>query len=227
VTALTRLEERITRCRLCPRLVAYRAAIGREKVARFRDWTYWARPVPGFGDPKARVLVVGLAPAAHGGNRTGRIFTGDESGNWLYAALHRAGFANQPTSMRRDDVLRLHGAFVTAVARCAPPANRPTPAEIATCRRWLLGELPLLPRLNVVVVLGKVAHDGFLAAERARGTVVPRPAPGFAHGAEHRLASGLTLLCSYHPSQQNTFTGKLTRPMLDAVFARARVLADR
>jgi uracil-DNA glycosylase family 4 len=216
----------VTRCRLCPRLVAYRARVGREKVARFRDWTYWARPVPGFGDPGARLLVVGLAPAAHGGNRTGRIFTGDESGNWLYAALHRAGFANQPTSVRRDDGLRLHGVFVTAVARCAPPANRPTRAEIATCGRWLLGELPLLPRLGVVVVLGKIAHDGFLAAERVRGTVVPRPAPRFAHGAEHRLASGLTLLCSYHPSQQNTFTGKLTRPMLDAVFARARVLAD-
>jgi uracil-DNA glycosylase len=223
--ALVRLEERLTRCRLCPRLVAHRECVGREKVARFREWTYWARPVPGFGDPEARVLVVGLAPAAHGGNRTGRIFTGDESGNWLYAALHRAGFANQPTSVRRDDGLRLHGAFVTAVARCAPPANRPTPAEIATCRRWLLGELGELSRLAVVVALGKVAHDGFLAAERLRGGTLPRPLPRFAHGAEHRLASGVTLLCSYHPSQQNTFTGKLRRPMLDAVFSRARALA--
>jgi uracil-DNA glycosylase family 4 len=223
--ALARLEERLTHCRLCPRLVAHRECVGREKVARFREWTYWARPVPGFGDPDARVLVVGLAPAAHGGNRTGRIFTGDESGNWLYAALHRAGFANQPTSVHRDDGLRLHDAFVSAVARCAPPANRPTPVEIATCRRWLLAELRALRRVAVVVALGKVAHDGFLAAERARGGTLPRPLPRFAHGNEHRLASGVTLVCSYHPSQQNTFTGKLTRPMLDAVFARARVLA--
>jgi uracil-DNA glycosylase family 4 len=193
-------------------------------VARFRDWTYWGRPVPGFGDPGARVLVVGLAPAAHGGNRTGRIFTGDESGNWLYAALHAAGFANQPTSRARDDGLRLTGAFVTATARCAPPANRPTPVEIETCRPWLLAELEDLAEVTVVVALGKIAHDGFLAAERARGAAVPRPRPRFAHGAEHRLPSGLVLLDSYHPSQQNTFTGKLTRAMLDEVFARARRL---
>jgi uracil-DNA glycosylase family 4 len=221
---LGRLEARLTRCRLCPRLVAHREEVARTKVARFRDWTYWGRPVPGFGDPQARLLVVGLAPAAHGGNRTGRIFTGDESGNWLYAALHRAGFGNQPTSVDRDDGLRLRDAFVVAVVRCAPPANRPTPAEIVTCRRWLLAERALLPRVRVVVVLGKVAHDGFLAAERARGQDVPRPAPRFGHGAEYGLAGGVTLLCSYHPSQQNTFTGKLTRPMLDAVFARARAL---
>jgi uracil-DNA glycosylase family 4 len=198
--------------------------VARDKVARFRDWTYWGRPVPGFGDPAARLLIVGLAPAAHGGNRTGRIFTGDQSGDWLFAALHRARFANQPTSKSRDDGLRLADAFVAAVARCAPPANRPTRDEVATCRRYLLRELELLDRLHVVMVLGKVAHDGFLAAERARGQVVPRPAPRFAHGAEHRLPSGLVLLCSYHPSQQNTFTGKLTRPMLDAVFGRARAL---
>ena len=204
----------------------HRETVGREKVARFREWRYWARPVPGFGDPEARLLVVGLAPAAHGGNRTGRIFTGDESGNWLYAALHRAGFANQPLSRDRDDGLRLHDAFVTAVARCAPPANRPTVEEIATCRRYLVAELRLLPRLRAVVALGKVAHDGFLAAERARGVALPRPLPRFGHGAEHRLASGVTLLSSYHPSQQNTFTGKLTRPMLDAVFARARAVLE-
>ncbi len=204
--------------------MAHREATARVRVARFRDWTYWARPVPGFGDAAAHLLIVGLAPAAHGGNRTGRIFTGDESGAWLYAALHRAGFANQATSTSRDDGLRLDDAFVTAVARCAPPMNRPTRDEITTCRRWLLGELALLPRLRVVVVLGKIAHDGLLAAERARGGTVPRPAPRFAHAAEHRLPSGLVLLSSYHPSQQNTFTGKLTRPMLDAVFKRARVL---
>ncbi len=224
--ALDRLERRLIRCRLCPRLVAHRERVAREKVARFRDWTYWGRPVPGFGDPDPRVLVVGLAPAAHGGNRTGRIFTGDESGNWLYAALYRAGFASQPTSIARDDGLVLRGVFVTAVVRCAPPMNRPTPTEIATCRRWLLGELGLLPRLRVAVVLGKIAHDGLLAALRARGVEVPRPAPRFAHGAEHRLPSGLVLLSSYHPSQQNTFTGRLTRPMLDRVFRRARALED-
>jgi uracil-DNA glycosylase family 4 len=182
--------------------------VARRKVARFRAWRYWGRAVPGFGDPAARLLVVGLAPAAHGGNRTGRVFTGDESGNWLYAAMHRAGFASQPTSVSRDDGLRLHDAFVTAVVRCAPPANRPTPAEIATCRRHLVAELAVLGRLRVVVALGRIAHAGFLAAARERG-VVPRPAPAFAHGAEHRLPSGVTLLCSYHPSQQNTFTGRL------------------
>ncbi|TMB09805.1 MAG: uracil-DNA glycosylase [Deltaproteobacteria bacterium] len=222
--ALAALERRLTRCRLCPRLVHHRERVAREKVARFRDWKYWGRPVPGFGDPAARLLVVGLAPAAHGGNRTGRIFTGDESGNWLYAALHRAGFASQPTSTRRDDGLRLADAFVSAVARCAPPANRLMPGEVERCRPYLLRELEVLDRLRVVVVLGGVAHTGFLAAERARGETVPRPAPRFAHLAEHHLPSGLTLLCSYHPSQQNTFTGRLTRPMLDAVFARARTL---
>ncbi len=223
---LARLEARLVRCRRCPRLVAYRQRVATERVARFRSWHYWGRPVPGFGDPAARVLVVGLAPAAHGGNRTGRIFTGDESGNWLFAGLHRAGFANQPASVHRDDGLALRGAWVTAAARCAPPANRPTPQELETCRSWLLAELALLERLRVVVVLGRVAHDAFLAAEAARGRMVPRPRPAFAHGAEHRLPSGLVLLCSYHPSQQNTFTGRLTRPMLDRVLGRAAALAE-
>jgi uracil-DNA glycosylase family 4 len=200
--------------------------VARERVARFRGEPYWGRPVPGFGDPAARLLVVGLAPAAHGGNRTGRIFTGDESGTWLYRALHAAGFASQPTSVSRDDGLRLRDAWVTAVARCAPPANRPSRAEIDACRDWLLAELALLRRLRVVVVLGRIAHDGFLAAERARGRAVARPAPRFAHGAVHALASGMTLVCSYHPSQQNTFTGKLTRAMLDAVFTAARARLD-
>jgi uracil-DNA glycosylase family 4 len=205
--------------------VAHREDVARKKVARFREWTYWGRPVPGFGDPRARLLVVGLAPAGHGGNRTGRVFTGDESGNWLYAALHRAGFASQPTSVARDDGLRLKGAFVTAVARCAPPDNRPTPVEIATCRQHLLAELAALDRVRVVVALGRVAHAGFLAAARDHDIEIPRPAPAFAHGAEHRLGRGMTLLCSYHPSQQNTFTGRLTRDMLDAVFTRARALS--
>jgi len=204
--------------------VAHRSRVAAERVARFRDWTYWGRPVPGFGDPAARILVVGLAPAAHGGNRTGRIFTGDESGNWLYSALHRAGFANQATSTHRDDGLRLHDVWVTAAARCAPPANKPTRGELDTCRRWLLAELALLSRIRVVVALGRVAHEAVLSVEAARGYEVARPRPTFAHGAEHRLASGLVLLGSYHPSQQNTFTGRLTRPMLDHVFRRAAAL---
>jgi uracil-DNA glycosylase family 4 len=218
---------RVVRCRACPRLVAHRERVARERVARFRDWTYWGRPLPGFGDPDAGLLVVGLAPAAHGGNRTGRIFTGDESGSWLFRALHAAGFANQPTSVSRDDGLRLRNAYVTAAARCAPPGNRPTPVEIARCRPYLVEELVRLERLRVVVALGKIAHDAFLAALAARGEVVPRPRPRFAHGAEHRLPNGLLLLCSYHPSQQNTFTGRLTRAMLDAVFARAAAALER
>lgn len=205
--------------------MAHREQVATDKVARFRDWTYWGRPVPGFGDPHARVLIVGLAPAAHGANRTGRMFTGDESGNWLYAALHRTGFASQPTSARCDDGLALRDAFVSAGARCAPPANKPTPEELASCRSFLLDEMAILTGLRVAVCLGKIAHDAFLAALRARGDDVPRPAPRFGHAAECRLPSGLVLLDSYHPSQQNTFTGKLTRPMLDAVFVRAAAIA--
>jgi uracil-DNA glycosylase family 4 len=227
MTNLAAVERRIVACRRCPRLVAHRERVARDKVARFRGWDYWGRPVPGFGDPDPRLLVVGLAPAAHGGNRTGRVFTGDESGNWLYRALHRAGFANQPTSVRPGDGLRLDGAFVSAVARCTPPANRPTPSEIGRCRPYLVAERRCFARLRVVIVLGRVAHQGFLAAERAGGHPLPRPLPRFAHGAEYRLPSGLTLLCSYHPSQQNTFTGKLTRAMFDGVFRRARVLIGR
>src|SRR5262249_33031298 len=215
--SLARLEARLIRCRRCPRLVAHRERVARERGARFRSTRYWGRPGPGCGDPAAGVLIVGLAPAAHGGNRTGRIFTGDESGSWLFAGLHRAGFANQPTSVHRGDGLALRDAWVTAAARCAPPANRPTREELDTCRRWLLAGLPLRGRLGVVVVPGRVAPDAFLAAGAARGYEVPRPRPAFAHGAEHRLPSGLVLLCSYHPSQQNTFTGRLTRPMLDGV----------
>ena len=225
--SLATIHTAIVSCERCPRLRMYCRRVAQEKKRAHRDDTYWGRPVPGFGDPAARLLVVGLAPAAHGGNRTGRIFTGDESGNWLYRALHAAGFANQPTSAAREDGLRLMDAYVAAVARCAPPANRPTPDEIARCRPFLLNELVLLPDVRVVVVLGKVAHDGFLAALAARGDAVPKPRPTFAHGAEHRLPNGLVLLCSYHPSQQNTFTGRLTRPMLDAVFSRAAAVLGR
>src|SRR5437764_8972840 len=222
--SLPQVSADVVECFKCPRLVAWRELVAQEKRAAYRDWEYWGRPVPGFGDPAARLLIVGLAPAAHGGNRTGRIFTGDESGNWLYAALHRAGFANQPTSVRRDDGLELRGAFVTAAARCARPANRPTPHEIATCRPWLVAERALLADVRVVVALGKLAHDAALALARARRTALPRPLPRFGHGAEHRLGDEVVLLDSYHPSQQNTFTGKLTRPMFDAVFTRARRL---
>jgi uracil-DNA glycosylase family 4 len=225
VSALDTLESRVVACRRCPRLVAHREAVARAKVARFRDWDYWGKPVPSFGDPRARVLVVGLAPAAHGANRTGRMFTGDESGRWLYRALHGAGFASQPTSEQRGDRLRLRAAWITAVARCAPPANRLTPAEIAACRSFLVEELALLRHVRVVIVLGQVAHAGFLAAYRAAGRALPRPLPRFAHGARHLLPDGLVLLCSYHPSQQNTFTGRLTRPMLDRVFHTARRFA--
>ncbi len=216
------------RCRLCPRLVAHREAVARRKVARFRDWTYWGRPVPGFGDPAARLLVVGLAPAAHGGNRTGRIFTGDQSGAWLFRALWEAGFASQPTSEHRDDGLQLQDAYVTATVRCAPPANRPRPDEIANCEPYLLEELRLLHRVRVVVGLGRIGWQAYLRARRALGRPVPRPLPAFAHGAVARFADGVALIASYHPSQQNTFTGKLTRPMLRDVFLTARrLLGDR
>jgi uracil-DNA glycosylase family 4 len=214
----------ITRCRRCPRLVAHREAVARDKRRQYRDWDYWGRPVPGFGDPRARLLIVGLAPAAHGANRTGRMFTGDRSGDWLYAALHASEFANQPTSLDRDDGLALRDAYIAAIARCAPPDNKPLPDEIANCRPYLLEELRLLPGLRVVVVLGGIALQGFLAAWQAAGRVVPRPRPRFGHAAEYELAGGVTLPCSYHPSQQNTFTGRLTRPMLDGVFHRARAL---
>ena len=219
-----RLERAVTRCRRCPRLVAHREAMARVKRRSYRDETYWGRPVPGFGDRAARLLIVGLAPAAHGGNRTGRIFTGDRSGDWLYAALHATGFANQPTSTHRGDSLALRDAYIAAIARCAPPDNKPLPEEIGNCRPYLVRELELLTELRVVVCLGGLALDGFLRAWAAAGRSVPRPRLLFGHAAEYRLDAHTSLLCSYHPSQQNTFTGKLTPAMLRAVFRRARQL---
>jgi uracil-DNA glycosylase len=216
---LHRLEREITACRACPRLVAWRERVAVERRAAFRDDEYWARPLPGFGDPAARLAIVGLAPAAHGGNRTGRMFTGDRSGDFLYAALWRTGFANQPTSVSRDDGLRLHGAWITAPVRCAPPDNKPTPAERDRCRPYLERELALLPELRVFVPLGQFAYQVIA------GILGRRSRPPFGHGAEAPLADGRAIVCSYHVSQQNTFTGKLTEPMFDAVLLRARELA--
>jgi uracil-DNA glycosylase family 4 len=225
------IQSRVIECRRCPRLVEWRERVAREKRAAFQDDDYWGRPVPAFGDPGARVLVVGLAPAAHGANRTGRMFTGDRSGDWLYRALHRAGFASQPTATARDDGLLLDDLLVTAAVRCAPPANKPTPDERDACASWLDAELDTtLERVRVIVALGGFAHAQVLRRLEARGVPVPRPKPRFAHAAEARLVlrdggDGLTLLASYHPSQQNTFTGTLTEEMFDAVWARARELA--
>jgi uracil-DNA glycosylase len=223
--SLADLAARIVACRRCPRLVRHREAVAVAPPRRYRGETYWARPLPGWGDPRARVLVMGLAPAAHGGNRTGRMFTGDRSGDWLYRALHDAGFANQPTSTRRHDGLRLRDLYITAALRCAPPDNKPTPAELARCQPFLLEELRRLERVAVVVALGKIGWDAYLRARRALGAPVPRPLPRFGHGAEAAMPDGVVLLGSFHPSQQNTFTGRLTRAMLDGVFARARRLA--
>lgn len=224
---LAALAGRIVGCRLCPRLVRHREAAARTPPARYRGQSYWARPLPGFGDPAARLLLVGLAPAAHGGNRTGRMFTGDRSGDWLFRALHEAGFASQPTSVHAGDGLRPLGAYITATIRCAPPANKPTPAEMRRCRPFLLEELRLLGRVRVVVALGKIGWDAYLRARREAGLPLPRPLPRFGHGAVARMPDGITLVGSFHPSQQNTFTGKLTRAMLRAVFVKARRFARR
>jgi uracil-DNA glycosylase family 4 len=223
--ALQRAARAVVTCERCPRLRQYCAAVARERKRAFRDQVYWGRPVPGFGDPAARVLVVGLAPAAHGGNRTGRVFTGDSSGDWLYEALHRYGFANQPTAVSRDDGLVLRGAYVTAAARCAPPGNRPTTTELDACRDHLIAELALLGDVRVVVVLGRIAWESWLRASGWWTRLARSGRPPFAHGAEATLPDRTHLICSYHPSRQNTNTGRLTRPMWHAVFARARALA--
>ncbi len=215
------LQEQIINCRSCPRLVAWRELVATEKKAAYLNWKYWGKPLPGFGDPAAELLVVGLAPAAHGGNRTGRVFTGDRSAGWLYRALYRAGYANQPTSEHRGDGLALAGAYVTVAVHCAPPGNRPLPAERDSCAPYLARELALLQRVRVIVALGGFAH-GVIAA-----LLGIRPRPSFAHGAETLLRDGRVIIGCYHPSQQNTFTGRLTEEMLDAVFSRARQLIKR
>lgn len=222
--SLTRLNAKVTTCFACPRLVEWREAVAEDPPKRHQGEVYWARPLPGFGDPGARILVVGLAPAANGANRTGRIFTGDRSGDWLYGAMHRAGLANQPTSEHANDGLRLLNAYVTAVVRCAPPDNKPTTVERDECIPYLATEVGLIDRASVIVALGSFAWDGALRALRQRGHETPRPKPKFGHGAEAEVGP-YTLVGSFHPSQQNTFTGRLTEPMLDAVFARSVELA--
>jgi uracil-DNA glycosylase len=226
ITGLAELDAQVTGCRRCPRLVAWREQVAQERRAAFAEETYWGRPLPAFGDPRARILLLGLAPAAHGANRTGRMFTGDRSGDFLYAALHRAGFASSPVSRRAGDGLRLSGARITAAVRCAPPANRPTPAERDNCLPWSLHEAELLEDVRVVICLGAFAWDAALRLRRELRPAarVPRPRPRFGHGAE-APGEPWPLLGCYHPSQQNTFTGRLTEAMLDEVLARGRELS--
>ena len=219
---LQRLNQTIIACRKCPRLVSWREATAKNPPRRYAGQHYWAKPLPGFGDTKAGLLIVGLAPAAHGGNRTGRMFTGDRSGDWLYGALYAAGFANQPDSKHPDDGLRLNDCYITAAVHCAPPENKPTLIEFKRCRPYLIQELKLFRQLRVVIVLGKIAFDSFLAAYQANGGMLPKPRPKFGHGISMDFPDGLRLICSYHPSQQNTFTGKLTKPMFQSIFDEAR-----
>ncbi len=221
--SLRSIRDDVVQCRACPRLVAWREKVAREKRAAYRDEAYWGRPVPGFGDPAARLLIMGLAPAAHGANRTGRMFTGDRSGNWLFRALHRAGFATQAEATHPEDGLELVDAYLTAAVHCAPPENRPRPEERRNCRPFVEREIDcLLPRLRCIVALGSFAWDHSLRILRDRELPVPSPKPLFGHGAEVRLNDGLLLLGSYHPSQQNTFTGRLTEDAFDRVWRRAR-----
>jgi uracil-DNA glycosylase family 4 len=215
------LRREVIACRLCPRLVSWREETARTKVRRFAEHEYWGKPIPGFGDPDARLLLVGLAPAAHGGNRTGRMFTGDESGNWLFRALHRAGFASQPESVGTSDGLSLTDCYITATCRCAPPQNKLLPLEIRNCRPFLHREIALLGNVRVVVGLGRIGFDTALAAFREMSLIDYRKRPLFAHGARYRFGR-FTFIASFHPSQQNTFTGRLTMPMLDRIFRTAR-----
>lgn len=221
---LQQLQHTIIECRKCPRLVAWREQSAREKVKRFNDQRYWGKPVPSFGDPTAQVLLVGLAPGAHGANRTGRMFTGDRSGDWLFRALHKFGFANQTESLSRDDGLKLHNCYITAACRCAPPQNKVLPDELRNCRPYLLEELQLLKRLRVIVGLGKIGFDVVVQSFTQLNWLETERKPTFGHGVEYRLNKNVFLIGSYHPSQQNTFTGKLTEPMFDKIFKRAQLL---
>ena len=220
--SLNQLNKSIVECRKCPRLVRWRQACAKKPPRRYAGGKYWAKPLPGFGDPQARLLIVGLAPAAHGGNRTGRMFTGDRSGDWLYGALYAADFANQPNSEHPGDGLKLRDCYISAAVRCAPPDNKPNSLEFARCRPYLVEELKLFENVRVVIVLGKIAFDSFLAAYRENGGAVSKPRPKFGHGVSVVLPDGIQLICSYHPSQQNTFTGRLTQPMFQAIFDRAK-----
>jgi uracil-DNA glycosylase family 4 len=220
------IQEEIIQCRKCPRLVNHRELIARKKRRQYMDWTYWGRPVPSFGDPEARLLLIGLAPAAHGGNRTGRIFTGDRSGDWLFRVLHETGFANQPISTHRGDGLALKDCYITAIVHCAPPDNKPARDEIINCRAYLIEEITMLRQVRVVMALGRIAFDHYLDACQALGWPRPSPRPRFGHGKVYQLF-GITLIASYHPSQQNTLTGRLTRQMLKSVFIKARELLNR
>jgi uracil-DNA glycosylase family 4 len=228
VTKLEKLAREVAACERCPRLRRYCERVAREKRRAFRDQTYWGKPVPPFGDPAARLLVIGLAPAAHGGNRTGRMFTGDRSGDFLFRALYENGFASQPHSVSRGDGMKLSGVYITAAVRCAPPENKPLPVEFQNCRPYLERELDLLKNVQVVVALGRIAFDTYLSILRDRGIIRSRAAFIFGHGVEHRVSpGGPVLISSYHPSQQNTSTGKLSAEMLRAVFARARAIFER
>jgi uracil-DNA glycosylase len=223
---LKHLNETIVQCSRCPRLVRWREAAAKNPPRRYLGQSYWAKPLPGFGDSKARLLIVGLAPAAHGGNRTGRMFTGDRSGDWLYGALHAAGFANQANSDHRDDGLKLRECYITAAVHCAPPGNKPAIGEFQRCRSYLVQELKHFRQVKVVIALGKIAFDSFIKAYEEAGGTITKPRPKFGHGVAVDLLNGQRLICSYHPSQQNTFTGKLTRPMFQSIFDRARAILD-
>jgi uracil-DNA glycosylase family 4 len=223
---LARLNEEILACRLCPRLEAHCKQVAREKRRAYLDWEYWAKPVPGFGDVNARVLILGLAPGAHGSNRTGRPFTGDASGKFLYPVLYKTGFASQPESVNREDGLRLRDAYITSVIRCAPPGNKPAPEEIANCSAFLDREIAALRKVKVVVALGKIGFDGYLAYLKRHEIIVTRAAYKFGHGLKYKMPNGVWLLASYHPSQQNTLTGKLTEPMFTAIFREAAKLVQ-
>jgi uracil-DNA glycosylase family 4 len=222
-----RLERTIIECRRCPRLVEWREKVAREKTRRFRTQEYWGKPIPAFGNPDAALVILGLAPAAHGGNRTGRLFTGDRSGDWLFEALYRFGFANQPQSISMDDGLVVKDCLITAMLRCAPPGNKPLPEELRNCREYLCREVQLATRKRVVVALGRIAFEGFLKIWRMAGGQPPSPKPAFRHGGEWSLPGGITLIASYHPSQQNTQTGKLTRPMFHQIFRRTCNILSR